>query len=160
MNRDLGLGIIVSMKDSFSQNAAWVLSSMQSLDKTVAASSERMTRNLNRIQKGTMMIDVGLAFMAGPEGLVASNVAIHKARGEMAPLDIKDFRALDDAAESITNTWAGYGQAEFIGAPYDVKSALLSLTDEAVVTFSAKAMLTAKATKASIQEIVGIFNTG
>ena len=49
MNGDLGLGVIVSMKDAFSQNAARVQSSMQSLDATVAASSERMARNLDRI---------------------------------------------------------------------------------------------------------------
>ena len=61
MNGDLGLGVIVSMKDAFSQNAARVQSSMQSLDETVAASSERMTRNLDRIQQGTMMIGAGLA---------------------------------------------------------------------------------------------------
>jgi hypothetical protein len=51
---DLGLGIIVSMKDAFTQNAQRIQSSMQSLDATVAAASERMTRNLDRIQKGTM----------------------------------------------------------------------------------------------------------
>ena len=160
MNGDLGLGIIVSMKDAFSQNAARVQSSMQSLDATVAASSERMTRNLDRIQKGTMMIGAGLALMAVPVGLVASTAATQKALGEMASLGIKDLRALEDASESFTNTWAGYSKAEFIGAAYDVKSALSSLSDEAVGTFSAMAALTAKATKASIQEMVGTFTTG
>ncbi len=160
MNGDLGLGVIVSMKDAFSQNAARVQSSMQSLDETVAASSERMTRNLDRIQQGTMMIGAGLALMAVPAGLIASTAATQKALGEMASLGIKDLRALEDAAESFTNTWAGYSKAEFIGAAYDVKSALSSLSDEAVGTFSAMAALTAKATKASIQEMVGTFTTG
>ncbi len=160
MNGDLGLGIIVSMKDAFSQNAARVQSSMQSLDATVAASSERMTRNLDRIQNGTMMIGAGLALMAVPVGLIASTAATQKALGEMASLGIKDLRALEDASESFTNTWAGYSKAEFIGAAYDVKSALSSLSDEAVGTFSAMAALTAKATKASIQEMVGTFTTG
>lgn len=160
MNGDLGLGVIVSMKDAFSQNAARVQSSMQSLDATVAASSERMTRNLDRIQQGTMMIGAGLALMAVPAGLIASTAATQKALGEMASLGIKDLRALEDAAESFTNTWAGYSKAEFIGAAYDVKSALAGLSDEAVGTFSAMAALTAKATKASIQEMVGTFTTG
>lgn len=160
MNGDLGLGVIVSMKDAFSQNAARVQSSMQSLDATVAASSERMTRNLDRIQKGTMMIGAGLALMAVPAGLIASTAATQKALGEMASLGTKDLRALEDAAENFTNTWAGYSKAEFIGAAYDVKSALAGLSDEAVGTFSAMAALTAKATKASIQEMVGTFTTG
>jgi len=160
MNGDLGLGVIVSMKDAFSQNASRVQTSMQSLDATVAASSERMTRNLDRIQKGTMMIGAGMALMAMPVGLVASTAATQKALGEMASLGIRDLRALEDAAESFTNAWAGYSKAEFISAAYDVKSALSSLSDEAVGIFSAMAALTAKATKASIQEMVGTFTTG
>ncbi|HUT54401.1 MAG TPA: phage tail tape measure protein [bacterium] len=160
MNGDLGLGLIVSMKDAFSQNAARIQSSMMSLDGTVAASSERMTKNLDRIQKGTMMIGAGLALMAMPAALIASTAATQKALGEMASLGTKDLRALEDAAESFTNTWAGSSKAEFIGAAYDVKSALANLSDEAVGTFSAMAALTAKATKASIQEMVGTFTTG
>jgi len=157
---DLGLGVIVSMKDAFSRNAYRVQSSMQSLDATVAAASERMTRNLDRIQKGTMMIGAGLAALAIPAALVASTVATQRALGEMASLGTKDLRTLEDAAESFTNTWAGYSKAEFIGAAYDVKSALANLSDEAVGTFAGMAALTAKATKASIQEMVGTFTAG
>ncbi|MCK7511759.1 MAG: hypothetical protein MZV70_52090 [Desulfobacterales bacterium] len=62
--------------------------------------------------------------MAVPVGLIASTAATQKALGEMASLGTKDLRALEDAAESFTNTWAGYSKAEFIGAAYDVKSAL------------------------------------
>lgn len=106
------------------------------------------------------MIGAGLALMAVPVGLIASTSATQKALGEMASLGIKDLRALEDASESFTNTWAGYSKAEFISAAYDVKSALAGLSDEAVGTFSAMAALTAKATKASIQEMVGTFTTG
>ncbi len=42
-------------------------------------------------------------------------------------------------------------------APYDVKSALSSLTDEAVGSFTAMAALTGKATKATTEEMVGTF---
>lgn len=157
---DLGLGIIVSMKDAFTQNAQRIQSSMQSLDATVAAASERMTRNLDRIQKGTMLIGAGLATLALPAALVASTVATQRALAEMASLGTKDLRTLEDAAESFTNQWAGFSKAEFIGAAYDVKSALANLSDEAVGTFAGMAALTAKATKASIQEMVGTFTVG
>jgi len=159
MNGDLGLGVIVSMKDAFSQNAARVQSSMQSLDATVAASSERMTRNLDRIQKGTMMIGAGLALMAVPVGLVASTAATQKALGELFSLGVKDLQAIENAAESFTNTWAGSNKAEFITAAYDVRSALSGLTDEAVGAFTAMAALTGKATKATTEEMVGTFTT-
>ncbi|HOV76360.1 MAG TPA: phage tail tape measure protein, partial [Candidatus Hydrogenedentes bacterium] len=160
MINDLGMGIVVTMRDMFSRNAAKIESSMESLDAKVAASSERMTRNLDRIQKGTMMMGAGLALMAAPAALVASTSATQKALGEMASLGTKDLRTLEDAAESFSNQWAGASKAEFIGACYDVKSALANLSDEAVGTFGAMAAITAKATKATVQEMVGTFTTG
>ena len=159
MNEDLGLGVIVSMKDAFSQNAGHVESSMRSLDSTVAASSERMTRNMDRIQQGAMMMGAGLALMALPVGLIASTAATQKALGELSSLGVRDLRAIEDAAEAFTNTWAGSSKAEFITASYDVRSALSGLTDEAVGSFTAMAALTGKATKATTEEMVGTFTT-
>ena len=159
MSEDLGLGVVVSMKDAFSQNAGRVSSSMQSLDATVAASSERMTRNMDRIQKGAMLMGAGLALMALPVGLVASTAATQRALGELSSLGVQDLRAIEDAAESFTNTWAGSSKAEFITASYDVRSALSGLTDEAVGSFTAMAALTGKATKATTEEMVGTFTT-
>ena len=159
MSEDLGLGVVVSMKDAFSQNAGRVQSSMQSLDQTVAASSERMTRNMDRIQKGAMLMGAGLALMALPVGLVASTAATQKALGELSSLGVQDLQAIEDAAESFTNTWAGSSKAEFITASYDVRSALSGLTDEAVGSFTAMAALTGKATKATTEEMVGTFTT-
>lgn len=156
---DLGLGIIVSLKDAFTQNAMRVQSSMESLDSSVARASENMTRNLGLIEKGTMMIGAGLALLAIPAGLVASTAATQKALGELASVGVKDFRAMEDAAESFTNQWAGSSKAEFIGAAYDVKSALANLSDTAVGTFAAMAALTGKATKATTQEMVETFTT-
>jgi TP901 family phage tail tape measure protein len=159
MNNDLGLGIMVSMKDAFSQNAQRIESSMSSLDGTVAAASERMTKNMDRIQKGAMMAGAGLALMAAPAALAASTAASQKALGELASLGVKDLGAIEAAAESFTNQWSGSNKAEFITATYDVKSALSSLSDEAVGVFTDMAGLTAKATKATTQEMVGTFTT-
>ncbi len=159
MMSDLGLGIIVSLKDAFTQNATRIQSSMQSLDSSVAKAGENMTRNLGLIERGTMMVGAGLALLAVPTGLVASTAATQKALGELASVGVKDFRAMEDAAESFTNQWAGTNKAEFITAAYDVKSALASLSDAAVGTFASMAALTAKATKATIQEMVETFTT-
>ena len=156
---DLGLGVVVSMKDAFSRNAMRVQSSMQSLDASVAEASERMTRNLDRIQKGTAMIGAGLALLAVPAALVASTVESQKALGELASLGVKNLNAIENAAESFTNQWAGTHKAEFIAATYDVKSAISTLSDEAVGVFTHMAALTGKATKASTDEMVGTFTT-
>jgi len=160
MINDLGMGIVITLRDMFSGNAARVQSSMDSLDASVAASSERMTRNLDRIQKGTMLMGAGLAMMAMPTALIASTASTQKALGEMASLGTKDLQKLEDAAEAFSNQWAGASKADFIGACYDVKSALSNLSDEAVGTFGGMAALTAKATKATVQEMVGTFTTG
>lgn len=159
MMNDLGLGIVVSMKDAFTQNAHRIQSAMMSLDSTVAKSSERMNRNLDRIQKGTMMVGAGLALMTIPTVLLASTAATQKALGELSSVGVQKMQAIEDAAESFTNQWAGANKADFIGAAYDVKSALSNLSDEAVGTFSGMAALTGKATKATTQEMVGTFTT-
>lgn len=87
----LGLGVVVSMKDAFPRNA-------------------------QRIQKGTMMICAGLATLTVPAALVATTAATQKSLGELASLGVQDLRAIEDAAESFTNQWAGTSKAEFIGA--------------------------------------------
>lgn len=159
MMSDLGLGIIVSLKDAFTQNATRIQSSMETLDASVEAASVNMTRNLGLIEKGTMMVGAGLALLAVPTTLVASTAATQKALGELASVGVKDFRAMEDAAESFTNQWAGSSKAEFITAAYDVKSALANLSDTAVGTFAAMAAMTGKATKATTQEMVETFTT-
>src|SRR5690242_17541852 len=111
---DLGLGIIVSLKDAFTQNASRIQSSLQTLDAQTAAASVSMTKNLGFIEKGTMMIGAGLALLAIPAALVASTTATQRALGELASVGVKDFRAMEDAAESFTNKWAGTNKAEFI----------------------------------------------
>ena len=159
MTDELGLGIMVSMKDQFSQQAARVESSMQSLDATVAASQARMSRNMELIQQGAMVMGAGLTMMAAPAGLVASTIGTQRALGEMASLGYRDFKVLERAAEDFTNRYAGFSKPAIISASYDIKSALSSLSDEAVGTFAQLAALTAKATKASTEEMVGTFTT-
>jgi len=105
------------------------------------------------------MIGVGLALMALPVGLVTSTAATQRAFGELSSLGVKDLRAIEDAAESFTNTWSGSTKAEFITVAYDVRSALSGLTDEAAGSFTAMAVPTGKATKATTEEMVGTFTT-
>lgn len=157
---DLGLGILVSLKDMASGNAGRIESSMRSLDQTIALSSDSMTRNMSRIQQGTAMMGAGLALLSLPTTLVSTTTRTQKALGELRSLGVKDLIALEDAAESFTNYWSGTAKWEFITSAYDVRSALSGLTDHAVGEFTAMAALTAKATKAATAEMVGTFTTG
>ncbi|MHB9023432.1 MAG: phage tail tape measure protein [Armatimonadota bacterium] len=160
MMEDLGLGILVSMKDGFSQNAGRVQASMQSLDQTVANAQARMGRNMELIQQGAVVMGAGLAMMAAPAGLVASTIQTQSALAGLASMGVRDFAALEGAAERFTNQWAGASKAAFLDTAYEVKGALANLTDTAVGEFTAAAALTASATKASIAEMVSAFTTG
>jgi len=160
MTDDLGLGIMVSMKDGFTQNAGRVEASMRSLDETVAGASERMTRNMELIQQGTMVMGAGLAAMAVPVGLVASTIQTQSALAGLRSEGVKDLDAIAQAAERFTNQWSGASKAEFIGTCYEVKGALANLSDAAVGEFTSAAALTASATKASVAEMVSAFTTG
>ena len=160
MMEDIGLGILVSMKDAFSQNAGRVQSSMQSLDATIAASSQHISHNMELIQQGATIMGAGLALMAAPAGLVASTIGVQKALGEMASLGYQDFETLDKAAEDFTNHYAGFTKEGIVGSSYYIKSALAHLSDEAIAEFAQVASLTAKGTKASVEAMVSTFTTG
>ena len=73
---------------------------------------------------------------------------------------MKDLKAVEDAAKSFSNTWAGTSKADFITASYDIKSGIASLTDEGVAQFTQLAALTGKATKSTTEEMGSLFATG
>ena len=160
MMQDLGLGILVSMKDAFSQQAAHVQSSMQSLDATIAASSTRITQHMDQVQQGSVLMGAGLAMLAIPTALVASTIATQSALAGLKSEGVRDLDAIASAAERFTNQWSGASKAEFIGTCYEVKGALANLSDAAVGEFTSAAALTASATKASVAEMVSAFTTG
>jgi len=160
MMNELGMGVVVSMKDMFTQNAYRIQSSMMALDTTVAGAAERMQRNLGLVQRGAMTMGAGLALLAVPAIVLRSTVATQKALGEMASVGVKDLDSLAAAAEDFSNTWGGTSKAEFIAAAYDIKSGIASLSDVAVGEYAKLAALTAKATKATVAEMTSLFATG
>jgi len=157
---EMGLGLVVSMRDMLSRNAHRIQSAMMSLDATVAGSASSMQRNLQVVQRATMLIGAGLALLAVPTIVIASTVATQKALGEMASLGVKDLQSLSRAAEEFSNTWGGTSKAEFTAAAYDIKSGIASLTDAAVGEYTKLAALTAKATKSTVAEMTSLFATG
>lgn len=82
------------------------------------------------------------------------------AKGDELYLGVKDLKAVEDAAKSFSNTWAGTSKADFITASYDIKSGIASLTDEGVAQFTQLAALTGKATKSTTEEMGSLFATG
>jgi len=157
---EMGLGVVVSMRDMFTRNSYRIQSAMMSLDATVAASSASMQQNMQLVQRSMMMVGAGLALLAVPAVVIASTMATQKALGEMASLGVKDLASLSRAAEEFSNTWGGTSKAAFIAAAYDIKSGIASLADAAVGQYTKLAALTAKATKSTVAEMTSLFATG
>ena len=78
----------------------------------------------------------------------------------VASLGVQDLEAVENAARSFSDQWAGTSKADFISAAYDIKSGIASLSDEGVAEFTSLAALTAKATKSTAGEMTSLFATG
>ncbi len=150
----------MTLRDAFTRNAGNIERSYNSLDRSIAASSERINRNLDRIKSGAKLVGVGLATLAIPALLAKTTFETQKALGEMRSLGIKDLEALSLAAEEFSNKWSGTTKPEFIAASYDIRSGIASLTDVGVAEFSKLAALTGKATKSTTAEMTSLFATG
>lgn len=91
---------------------------------------------------------------------VEATFASKKALGELSSLGIKDLGALDKAARSFSDKWAGTTKSDFITAAYDIKSGISTLSDTGVAQYTTLSGETAKATKSTIAEMTSLFATG
>lgn len=91
---------------------------------------------------------------------VEATFETQRALGELASLGVQDLGAVEDAARSFSDQWAGTTKSDFISAAYDIKSGIASLTDEGVAQYTELAGLTAKATKSTVGEMTSLFATG
>lgn len=122
---------------------------------------ESMQQTLGGVTKGGIaMAAVGMQITDAALAPVEATFATRKALGELSSLGIKDLKAVEDAAKSFSDTWAGTTKADFITAAYDIKSGIASLSDEGVAGYTEIAGITAKATKSTIGEMTDLFATG
>lgn len=122
-------------------------------------------RNINNgfgvMQKaGAAMAGTGAAMLGTTAKLVTSTFQTQDALGELASLGVEDLAAVEKAAKSFSDQWAGTSKADFITASYDIKSGIASLSDEGVAKFTELAALTGKATKSTTEEMGSLFATG
>ncbi len=127
--------------------------------------TERSLRSLQERSRamatsGAQMLAAGASMAAGVAMPVKSTFDTQAALGEMASLGIKDLGALSKAATDFSNQWSGTTKAQFITAAYDIKSGISSLSDTGVAEYTRLSALTAKATKATVQDMTSLFATG
>ena len=113
------------------------------------------------VQKaGAALTGVGAGIIGAGLATVKSTFDTQDALGELSSLGVTDLKAVESAAKSFSDTWAGTTKSDFITAAYDIKSGIASLTDEGVAQFTELAALTGKATKSTTEEMGSLFATG
>lgn len=112
------------------------------------------------VKTGAVMTELGGSIASAALAPVEATFETRRALGELASLGIKDLEAVEDAARSFSDQWAGTSKADFISAAYDIKSGIASLSDEGVAEFTTLAALTGKATKSTVGEMTSLFATG
>lgn len=127
----------------------------------VSEETEKMNQAFGTVQKsGALIAGVGLGITSACVATATATFETQDALGELASLGVTDLKAVEAAAKSFSDTWAGTSKADFINASYDIKSGIASLTDQGVAEFTRLAALTGKATKSSTEEMGSLFATG
>ena len=151
------LSLVMNMIDNItgpmsgiSSNVSGSMSKLQSANQAFGS----------MVKTGAVMQEMGSQITGAVLAPVEATFETRRAIGELASLGVKDLGAVEEAAKSFSDQWAGTTKADFISAAYDIKSGISSLSDEGVAEFTSLAALTAKATKSTAAEMTSLFATG
>ena len=79
--------------------------------------------------------------------------------GELGSVGVTNLKEISEAAMEMSNKWTGIRADDYVAMIYDVKSAVDSITDDALPKYADAIAITAKATKASIADMSRAFTT-
>lgn len=148
------LSVVMSLVDNMT-------SSFSGAVDQVSDSTKKLNDAFGTVQKaGAALAGVGTGITTACLATVTSTFDTQDALGELSSLGVTDLKAVEDAAKSFSDTWAGTTKSDFITAAYDIKSGIASLSDEGVAQFTELAALTGKATKSTTEEMGSLFATG
>lgn len=148
------LSVVMGMQDNLTAPLSGVTDS-------VTDTTKKLDDAFGTVQKaGAALAGVGAGITTACIATVTSTFDTQDALGELSSLGVTDLKAVEDAAKSFSDTWAGTTKSDFITASYDIKSGIASLTDEGVAQFTEFAALTGKATKSTTEEMGSLFATG
>lgn len=155
------LSVVLGMIDKLSTPMKGVENTVVSAGEKAKDRIEKMNKAFGGMQKaGAVMTGIGTGILGVAMKTVTSTFDTQNALGELSSLGVKDLKAVEDAAKSFSDTWAGTSKSDFIKASYDIKSGIASLSDEGVAEFTSLAALTGKATKSTTEEMGSLFATG
>lgn len=151
------LSLIMNMIDNLTGPMGGVTSSVNGQISALQSANQAFG---SMAKAGVVMTEMGTQITGAVLAPVEATFETRRAIGELASLGVEDLGAVEDAARSFSDQWAGTTKADFIGAAYDIKSGIASLSDEGVAEMTSLAALTAKATKSTAAEMTSLFATG
>ena len=151
------LSLVMNMIDNLTGPMGGVTSSVNGQVSALQSANQAFG---GMVKTGAVMQEMGSQITGAVLAPVEATFETRRAIGELASLGVKDLGAIEDAARSFSDQWAGTTKADFIGASYDIKSGIASLSDVGVAEFTSLAALTAKATKSTAGEMTSLFATG
>ncbi len=151
------LGILMSVVDRVTGPGTKIGGTLDGLKGKAAA----LGPVFDKFKSYGLIVGTAGAFMLHAlTGAAMATVGTQAALGELVSVGVADMAALEAAGQQFSNQWSGTDKAAFIGAAYDIKSGISSLTDTGVAEFTKLAALTGKATKSTTAEMTSLFATG
>jgi len=149
MSSVVNFGIGITLADHFTNRLRGAESGVSSFTTKLAALS-------------TVSAGIGSAMLGSFGGFTEKFAEVAQKQGDIKSLgiDTKGMEAITSKAIAFSNKWSGVVAKDFIGASYDIKSGIESLSNEGVSEMTRYALLTAKATKASSATMSKVFAMG
>ena len=92
-------------------------SQMNGVQSSVSGSVSKLNSAFGTMQKaGAAMAGIGGTITGLAMKTVTATFDTQNALGELSSLGVKDLKAVEDAAKSFSDTWAGTSKADFITA--------------------------------------------
>jgi len=149
MSATIGLGIAITLADMFSPKLKQAGKGLGSFNAKLAATS-------------TAAVGIGKSLTAGLGKFYDAFGETAQKQGDLMSLgvDAKGMQDITKKGLKFANTWSNVVAKDFIGAAYDIKSGISSLTDDGVGEMTRYALLTGKATKSSSETMSKSFALG
>jgi TP901 family phage tail tape measure protein len=132
--------------------------------KKLADAQEKLDARMARAAKFGLVADQAGRMARAMRGAVGDTVqaarGVSAAQAELATLGFQNLEMIAERGRAMQGRYAGVMAEDYIRATYDVRSGISSLSEEAVADFTDMAVMTAKATKASAEQMTGLFATG
>lgn len=151
------LSIIVNMVDNLSGPSAIINQNLSESQQRIIGMQKQFA---SMAKSGAVLATLGANMTKSVLAPVEATFETKKALGELSSVGIENLEALEKAGKDFSDQWAGTTKADFISSAYDIKSGIASLSDEAVAEYTKIAGITAKGTKASVDEMTSLFATG